>query len=558
MLSRLRGLAGRGLRKGGKAPETTTLTLSFTTADDFAAFIDDPRARTEYHRLELRLDPWFPAQPQWTGRLGTLPGVRTLAAEFDPEGRTAELSLELAEPLPGAALVAAAFGVFYPHRRSTGFLTDEVGIHPGAPSDLRWHPGGGVRDLLPPKLKPRRYTDYELLVGPEGDQWLGDRDGVPRAVERPAAPPLLIDPKIHRPVERRQPSPETLSATAAVHGERLVVRTGDQVLIDKPVQASLTATDLRRLLLVTDIDASGMTIDQAGSTRLAELAAYGAVLHDAPAAPALDPALAELVARPFGAPSFLDHVNRSLHQVRAVMRAHTRVLTTQPPPSVSVLLPTVRPDLLGRILGQLAEQDHPDLEVVVGCHGFEPPARESLPEPVQRILGPMLQLDRELTLGAVLGRLSAAAGGDLLSKVDDDDWYGPHHLSDLVTAWHYADAQLVGRMLSLVHFEESDTLVVRRLFLEGYRWRTAGGGSMIGRHDLAAIGGWRPQYWAEDRGIWLRLQQAGGLSYTCTGPGYIHARHVEPHTWAVKEGHFEQTFVETTLPGIPRAAYGVM
>lgn len=557
MFARLRRLVGRGLKRPGRAASPATLILQFTTPDDFAAFVDDPRARKGYSRLELRVDPWYPAQPHWSGRLGVLPGVRSVESSFDPDGRTARLSVEVSEPAKAAELVAAAYPVFYPRRHTTGFSNPAVGIHPGAPSDLRWHPGGGVRDLLPGKIKPRRHTDYDLLIGAEGTLWLGDPGGVPRAIDRPDAPAVLIDPKVHCPLGRRQPSPETRSARALVHGERLTVAMGEQLLIDSPLGKPLTATDLRRLELVTDLDLSGVTLGHSSSTRVAELAAYGAVLHDAPRGLALDPTLAGLVESPFSTLPLLDHAHRSVSQVRAVMKAHTRVIATQPWPSVSVLVATIRPELIGRILGQIAAQDHPNLEVVLGCHGFEPPARESFPEAVQQILGPVLQIDRKVVFGDVLGKLSAAASGDLLSKVDDDDWYGPHHLTDLVTAWHYSEAQLVGRMLSLVHFEQTDTLVVRRLFLEGYRWRTAGGGSMIGRHDLAAIGGWRPQYTAEDRGLWLRLQEAGGLAYTCSGPGYVHVRHAEPHTWDVSDDHFQQTYVENTVTGIPPAALGL-
>ena len=56
-------------------------------------------------------------------------------------------------------------------------------------------------------------------------------------------------------------------------------------------------------------------------------------------------------------------------------------------------------------------------------------------------------------------------------------------LTDLLAAWTYSEAHLVGKKLALVHFEEDDSLVIRRFFLEGYRWQVAGGAAMDARVD---------------------------------------------------------------------------
>ena len=557
MFTRVRRLAGGLLRRLG-GDRSATLRLTFATPEDFASFLDDPRARTVHRSFELTVTGWRPARPDWTGRLGPLPGVRTVTASFDDASGTARLSLTTAEPVPAAELVRAAYPLFHPVRHTTGWGGQRIGVHPGAPADQRWEPGGGLRPLLPKKLKRRRLTEYEYLIDTTGEYWLGDLDGPPQLVERPAAPAVLIDPKVHRPLDRRQPRHDTLSATARVAGDRLLVAAGGAGLLDVPLAAPLTVADLRRLALVTDIELSGLGCGDAVSRRVAELAAYGAVLHGAPDGLALTPALTDLITTPYGQAPLLDWANRSLHQVRAVMHGHTRVLAIGRTPSVSVLLSTSRPALLDRILEQLAAQDHPEVEVVIGCHGFDAPLRESFPEHLRARIGPILAFDGSVLFGDVLAALSAAASGDLLAKVDDDDLYGPHHLSDLVMAWHYSEAQLVGRKLALVHFEEDDTLAVRRFFLEGYRWDAAGGGSVIARGDLAAIGGWRSQRRAVDHGLMTRIADAGGLVYTCSGPGYIHVRHTAGHTWEVDEARFREKYVEATLQGIPKAAYGVL
>jgi hypothetical protein len=558
MLTRLRGLAAGLVRRLRRRPQRDVLVFTVTSAEQFAAFGETPRARRRYSRAEFRVDPWFAVRPDWSGRLGPLPGVRALTTSFDVDGRTARATLELAKPLAAHQIVRAAHPLFYPERRTTGWGGERIGLWPGAPSDQRREPGGAVRPLLPKTVRTERATDYEIVIDQAGEHWLGDLDDTVKLIDRPAAPAVLIDPKVHRPLDRSQPREGTLSAVATAAGDRLLVRSGSRVLLDAPLSEPLTATGLQSLALVTDVEASGIGTGHAASCRVAELAAYGAVVHDAPVGLALDPVLARLVEAPFRPVPLLDHVNRSLNQVRAVMRAHTRVLASRPWPSVSVLLATMRPALLEPILEQLAAQDHPEVEVVIGCHGFAAPSRDSLPEHLRSRVGPILAFDRTELFGDVLAKLSAAAGGELVSKVDDDDLYGPHHLADLMMAWQYSEAQLVGRKLALIHYEDEGRLYIRRLFMERYRWSSAGGASIIARGDLAAVGGWRSQRRAVDAGLLSRIADAGGLVYACSGPGYIHVRHNDGHTWEVAEARFKEKYLESSVVGIPDAAYGVL
>lgn len=549
----LRKLAG----KLGHRPKPPTLRVAFATPEEFAGFVSDARAQRKFGAVDVTVSPWFPVRPDWTGRLGPLAEVRSCRTEFDHDGQRARIRVAVGVPTQGFELLRAAYPLFYPVRRTTGWGGRRVAVLADAPADLRWYPGGGLRPLPPRKAPKNRFAEYESYLGASVDRLVRDPAGPPVLVERPSGPAVLIDPKVHRPLERSQPSPTTRSASASLQAGRLVVRSADQVILDRPAESPVTATDLRRLTDVTDINVVGLGAGRLASQRLAELAAYGAVLHDAAAGLELDPTLAGLVQQGFGQVGLLDHMNRSLAQVRAVMRGHARAFTAGQLPSVSVILSCQRASMLDRILEQMAAQDHPNVEIVVGCHGFPAPARDLFSPAVQARLGPILEFEGATIFGDVLAGLSAAASGDFISKVDDDDWYGPSHLSDLYTAWVYSEAQLVGRKLALVHFEATDTLAVRSFFLEGYRWQVAGGAAMIASHDLAAVGGWRSQVRAVDRGLWSRLEDAGALTYSCTGPGYVHARHSEPHTWKVSDRYFLENFTVQTLPGIPPAALGL-
>ncbi|MGV8907735.1 MAG: glycosyltransferase [Propionicimonas sp.] len=535
----------------------SSLRVNITSAEQFAGFINDPRAQGRFSSLRLSVDPWFAVRPDWVGRIGPISGVVSFVAKLDHAGKKGEVLIQLAAPMRGFDLVRAAFPLFYPTRPSTGWGGNRVAVTPGAPIDMCWNAGGGLRPLYE-QPKKQRFAGFETAVEADGERWLGEHAPPVALRERTPAPPVLIDPKVHRPLERRQPSDATYSARARIEGQRLLVEGNGSVLIDAPAESSLGATHLRTLEFVSDIDVAAIGTGLTASRRVAELAAYSAILHDAQPGLQLDPGLTALVCSPFAKSSFLNHMNRSLGQVRAVMHHHTRALTQGAHPAISVIVSCQRPTLLVQILEQVAAQDYPSVEVVIGCHGFAAPPRESFSQKVQSVLGPILAFEADTIFGDVLARLSAASSGDFISKMDDDDLYGPSHLSDLYAAWVYSEAQLVGKKLALVHFEETDTLAVRSFFLEGYRWQVAGGASIISRGDLTAVGGWRSQTRAVDRGLSTRLDDSGGLSYACSGPGYVHTRHSQGHTWTVSDRYFLENFTVETVAGIPPAALGVM
>ena len=87
----------------------------------------------------------------------------------------------------------------------------------------------------------------------------------------------------------------------------------------------------------------------------------------------------------------------------------------------------------------------------------------------------MIRVDGELTLGDALNAGVEASRGELVTKMDDDDYYSTEHLWDLVLALEYSGADLVGKAAEFVYLEEIDVTV--RQISPGRRtrgWRAAG------------------------------------------------------------------------------------
>lgn len=216
-------------------------------------------------------------------------------------------------------------------------------------------------------------------------------------------------------------------------------------------------------------------------------------------------------------------------------------IPTRGPLSVSVLLATNRPDHLMHAAGQLAAQDHPNFEVVLALHGDGFPAA-AVTRFLDTVAAPTTVLRRpaEDTLGGCLNAATEAASGELVTKVDDDDWYGPAHLRDLELAWRYAGATLVGKAAEFVYFTELDR-TIRRFAGGAETWNDliAGGAMLLSRGDLLDAGGWRRARRAVDRLLINDVRMAGGEVYRTHGFGFVLTRReASSHTWDAHPQYF--------------------
>ena len=284
------------------------------------------------------------------------------------------------------------------------------------------------------------------------------------------------------------------------------------------------------------------------------MAAAGAVIHVADKDPELESLLGSefygLVATDIqGA----DISKRELHSVRTrriALRDHTlnsrvrqicaTVCKSPPqPPSVSILLATNRPKFLNQAVANVAKQNYPRLQLILALHRDE---FDKLA--VERAVA-NLTCDVEIVsvpashpFPAVLNAATAAADGEVLTKMDDDDIYDTDHVWDLMLAQEYSGAHLIGKGVETIYLVRRDQTLERdRTDAETYSRGIAGGTLLMSRADLEGVGGWRgvPHV---DKILIDDVVGHGGTTYRTHGRGYVLIRHGDRHTWNVADQHF--------------------
>ena len=213
-------------------------------------------------------------------------------------------------------------------------------------------------------------------------------------------------------------------------------------------------------------------------------------------------------------------------------------LTTFREPSVSVIVASNRPEMIERIFNLVKNQDYENIELVVALHG------EGFQESYADLLGDdlpvtILRYPKETIFGSVLSEASAIAQGEWIAKMDDDDWYGKEHISDLLLAASYSNADLVGKGSEFVYITEEDVTVRRDLGNSEVESLTLGGGALLVRADtLKQTFGWRELKKGVDVALIEDVATRGGLVWRTHAFGYLLRRTKGKHTWEVDNEYF--------------------
>jgi len=222
-------------------------------------------------------------------------------------------------------------------------------------------------------------------------------------------------------------------------------------------------------------------------------------------------------------------------RLRQVRRAAGLPVLSEP--SVSVVVATNRPAMVERIVAIVAAQDHPNTELVLALHGdgfgdTDPTASDGLEVTA-------LRFPAETIFGDALSEASSVASGEWIAKMDDDDWYGAEHLTDLALAASYSGADLVGKGAEFVYLEDAGLTIRRDLGNNEVASRTLSGGTMLVRAEtLREVNGWRGVRRGVDLALIDDVTGVGGRIWRTHPFGFLVRRTGGEHTWKVNERYF--------------------
>ncbi|MTI71474.1 MAG: glycosyltransferase [Firmicutes bacterium] len=130
-------------------------------------------------------------------------------------------------------------------------------------------------------------------------------------------------------------------------------------------------------------------------------------------------------------------------------------------PKVSIITSTNRPNNIDNILKNYERQNYDMKELIIIINNNEINMLNWKERAKEYENVKIFKLDETKTLGECLNFAVEQSNFQIISKFDDDDYYAPNYLTDLVNAFNYTVAKVVGKYSSFVYFKDRNILAIR-------------------------------------------------------------------------------------------------
>lgn len=232
------------------------------------------------------------------------------------------------------------------------------------------------------------------------------------------------------------------------------------------------------------------------------------------------------------------------HRVNTVLAAALPQLgVAEVRPTVSALVPTIRPQQLDDVFATVARQTGVRAQLVLLTHGFDVSATQVNDLKARHGLNDVVVLsaNRDISLGECLNRCVAAAGGEVLAKMDDDDYYGPQYLSDQLFALDYSRADIVGKQAHYMHLLDSKATILRFGHKEHRYTDFVMGPTIVAPKETFIANPFPELNLGEDTGFLRNGGKAGLQIYSADRFNFYQVRSGNGHTWQVDDAELLAT-----------------
>lgn len=232
------------------------------------------------------------------------------------------------------------------------------------------------------------------------------------------------------------------------------------------------------------------------------------------------------------------------HRAETVLRAASPKLALEETRAkVSALVSTIRPHQIDHVFSTIAAQEGVDVQLVLLLHGIEyDPARISdLADRFGITDIVVLHAPRETPLGECLNLLVASADAEILTKMDDDDSYGPNYLADQVAALAYSNADIVGKHAHYVHLKNSQSNLLRFAHKEHRFSDFVMGPTIMAKKHVFTRVPFQKIPRGEDTAFLRDARIAGFSVYSADRFNYVQVRGGSEHTWQISDSELLAT-----------------
>lgn len=252
------------------------------------------------------------------------------------------------------------------------------------------------------------------------------------------------------------------------------------------------------------------------------------------------------------------------HRLRNIQQALGHEINDSTP-LVSIITCTCRPNMIDRIVDNMTRQSHPECELILVLQNFNDSQKtelitklEAQPCSLKRI-EIVVNDNSEITLGERFNQAASLARGEYIAKMDDDDFYFEHYLSDMLIPFTFGDYGLVGKKELYMFLSGSNKLIKRFGGMKHQEVDFVAGATFVFKAAIFHKYKFKALNRGEDSDLINRLKVDGIKIYAADPFNFIVWRgDTVAHTWDASDEYFlkgAQSEVVSDLFDISRVSF---
>jgi spore maturation protein CgeB len=232
-----------------------------------------------------------------------------------------------------------------------------------------------------------------------------------------------------------------------------------------------------------------------------------------------------------------------------IMRVGNDINDVYEKPFVSMITPTKEPGDYVRIIENAFAQNYEKLELVVGFGYLY--SKADIADFIKRFdsekqrTGRNLRLrhvhfQEKVILGYKLNALIHEATGEVIAKMDDDDYYGPNYISDMVLPMRWGGFDLVGKNNTFWYDVATKKFYLKNLRLAHRVSNHIFGATFVGRRTMFLRNPFPERRSGEDTIQLAQLKSKGYRIYSTDPFNFCVIRRESQHTWDLPADFWEK------------------
>jgi spore maturation protein CgeB len=235
---------------------------------------------------------------------------------------------------------------------------------------------------------------------------------------------------------------------------------------------------------------------------------------------------------------FLNHTYS--HRMKRIL-SKLDIQVPEVPKKVSVITVTNRIDYLDNVIKNYKGQGYFDKELILVLNSLDFDVENVRSKFIdQGIDVKVISTHPDISLGGCFNQGYEVSDGNYIAKMDDDDIYGSNYLIDMIHAFDYSNADLVGKWTTHTHLESTGLTYERFAGRENIYCDFVTGATMMMKKAVMESVKFTEKNRGEDSQYLIDVKKKGFIIFSSDKYNFIIMRRkdISKHTWEIDESEY--------------------